>query len=88
MLLEGPNKIAVEGGLCIRTDNRDLQIDDYAAHATEICSILGSRILDAQRTHDGGMEMRMSSGVSIRIQNSQSQYESFQIHFGDSVVVA
>ena len=88
LLLEGAFKIVVEGRLTIRSERMNLLIDDYSAHATEICSLIGSKILDAQRTQDGGMEIQMSSGQVVCIQNSQSHYESFQVHFGESVVVA
>ena len=87
-LLDGLDKIAVESRLCIRSNGIDVVVDDYAANATEICSILGTRIVDAQRAQDGGMEIRMSSGASVCIQNSEPHHESFQIHLGDAVVVA
>jgi hypothetical protein len=88
ILLDGDYKIVVEGLLCIRNDSSSLEIDNYIAHATEICAIAGSRILGAERTQDGGMELRMSSGVDVFVRNSESQYESFQIHIDDSVIVA
>jgi hypothetical protein len=87
LMLDGDNRIVIQSVVGMSDASKNFETDDYLAHATEICSIFGSKILSAERTKDGGMELRMSSGLNVCIRNSEPHYESFQVHFGESVLV-
>jgi hypothetical protein len=88
LLFSGPIRIVIESSVCLSGDTCLLRTEDYLTEATAICQLIGSTVTSAERTSGGGLALQMSSGVRIDIENSNTCYESFQVHLGDEVLVA
>ncbi len=87
--LDSDAKIVVESRVTMRSGpSGETRIDDYAQAASVICSLLGTQIQFATRTDDGGLLLRFDSGTELRVLNSNTEYESFQVHLGGHIYVA
>lgn len=65
-----------------------LRVSDYRSAATSICALVGRDVLCAARTTTGGLVLSFEGGSEIRILNSSSCYESFQLRSGGAFYVA
>ena len=88
LLFDGLTRIVIESHISLSGIDKSPRIEDYAANATEICQLIGVKVTHAERISEGGMALKMSSGMRIEIHNSNAHHESFQVHIGDEVLVA
>ena len=88
-VFDGPVRIVVESSIVIASaDGKSNTVHDFRQGATELCSLIGLKVVGAERSSAGGMTLHLSSGARVEIENSNVGYESFQVHLGDRIVVA
>jgi hypothetical protein len=86
---DGPVQIVVESSIVLTTaDGKRISIEDFHANASLLCALIGTTVLGANRTADGGLVLSLSSDCSVEIKAEISPYESFQLHIRDETIVA
>lgn len=89
-LVFGETCTVVAEGKCVLRDGRSppIILEDYAGHATGICSLLGRSVERATRTATGGLLVDLGSGRNLEFLVDNEQFESFQLRVGESTYVA
>ena len=86
---EGSVQIAVES-ICVYESASGVldEIQNYSEGASQLCQLIGDKVLSAERDVEGGLILSFKSGAKLQIKNSNKDYESFQIHLGQQTYVA
>jgi hypothetical protein len=81
--------VAVEGRCALqRGESPPEMIEDYAGSATAICGLLGWSVNAAVRTVTGGLRIEFGGEVALELFVDRADFESFQLHFGETTYVA
>jgi len=82
-------RVVVESDMTLcEPQSIDVRIVKYGEAASQLCRILGDRVLNAVRTADGGLLLRFERGAELQILNNNAQFESFQVHIAGETYVA
>ena len=81
--------IEIESDEVIFTDaeGNSARIADFRTGAGSLCLLLGLTVEDASRREDGGLKLKMSSGIQLEVGVHTPIYESVVLHIGDKAIV-
>lgn len=81
--------VSVEGSCTLTLPGSNpTEIENYSACATMICGLLGLRTRQAVRTETGGLRLVLENSTTLELRVDTQDYESFQVHLGDTTLIA
>ena len=80
--------ITIEGDFAVALAGRAATMYSSAPEgAADLASLLGSEVSDASVIEPGTTSIRFANGATITAFDSQAHYESYQIYFGERLIV-
>jgi len=80
--------IEIEGEIIFTgADGVATNIDDFRSNGALLALPLGLDIGSASRSSDGGLLLKMSTGISLQVVVHSSMYESIVLHIGGDNIV-
>lgn len=88
VLLGSTAVIASEARIKLETPRgAEVETDDYAGVASQLCELLGVPISAAERTEGGGLRVSFETGHVLTFHVDSGGFESFQVRIGKETIV-
>ncbi len=89
MGFDGDNvDISIESDYAVRgPDGQEERFATAPAGAAPLLDLLGATVAAAGGTTDGTLTVEFDSGATLTVFESDRPYESYQLHFGEALIV-
>ena len=85
----GPDVWIEIGGTITYTDDagKTTDINDFRMNGGLLCLLLGLKVEDAFRLQDGGLGLKLATGIRLEVPIETPMYESVVLHIGAETIV-
>ncbi len=86
---DGSNRsVCIESRYAVEDPARGREeFTDMPAGAAQLAALLGSHLESVSGTPDGTLKLSFAAGVTVAVFDDSGDYESYQIHDGDRLIV-
>ena len=90
LTINGDNRISIKifGGFAVSTSGKAyIRYNGAIDDAVALLPLIGSSVVAAEATIEGGLQIKFSSGAVLVIFDDSDQFESFTIEQGEKIIV-